>query len=95
MAAPGSLTNIAHELANSINAISSTVQLLERDLKTHRNNPQEVISAAITNLKNECSRMEIYLRYCVDSEANMIKLTNGSKQISLFLGIRERLESWF
>jgi nitrogen-specific signal transduction histidine kinase len=61
MAARGSITNIAHELANSINAISSTVQLLERDLKNNKNDLQEVISGAITNLKNECSRMEIYL----------------------------------
>jgi signal transduction histidine kinase len=55
------ITRIAHELANSINAISSTVQLLERDFKTHQDQSQESISAAITDLKNECSRMEIHL----------------------------------
>jgi signal transduction histidine kinase len=55
------ITRIAHELANSINSISSTVQLLERDLKSHQDQPQEFISAAIIILKNECSRMEIHL----------------------------------
>lgn len=60
--APSSITRIAHELANSINAISSTVQLLERDLKTQQNDPQELISGAMANLKNECSRMEIHLK---------------------------------
>ena len=59
--APSSITSIAHELANSINAISSTVQLLERDLKIQENHTQELISGAITNLKDQCSRLQIHL----------------------------------
>jgi nitrogen-specific signal transduction histidine kinase len=58
--ATSSVTNIAHELANSINAVFSAVQLLERDLKTEQNHAQELISGAITNLKDQCSRMHSF-----------------------------------
>ena len=59
--APSSIISIVHALANSINAISSTVQLLERDFKIQQNHPQELISGAITNLKDQCSRLQIHL----------------------------------
>jgi signal transduction histidine kinase len=51
--------NVAHDLANSMNVISNTVQLLERDLKNDPERPGQLIDQAITTLKNQCSLMEI------------------------------------
>jgi signal transduction histidine kinase len=58
---PSSINKIVHELANSANTISSTVQLLERDLKDQQGLPKELIRELITILKDECSRMEIQI----------------------------------
>jgi signal transduction histidine kinase len=52
-----SLVTCVHELANSLNAISMTVQLLEIDLK-EKVSSQELISELLIILKDECSRME-------------------------------------
>jgi signal transduction histidine kinase len=57
---PSRINKIAHELANSVNTISSTVQLLERDPKDEEL-PKELIRELITILKDECSRMEIQI----------------------------------
>jgi signal transduction histidine kinase len=57
---PSSITKIAHELANALNTISSTVQLLGNNLK----DGQDVVGLnpeLITILKDECSRMQIHL----------------------------------
>ena len=53
-----SINKIAHELANSVNTILSTVQLLERD-PNQQELPNELIRELITILKDSCSRMEI------------------------------------
>ena len=55
---PGTIGEIAHELANSLNNISSTVQLLEMDLKNHHGHCKELNRELIAGLKDECSRMK-------------------------------------
>ena len=57
---PSGINKIAHEFANSVNTISSTVQLLERDPKDEEL-PKELIRELMTILKDECSRMEIQI----------------------------------
>jgi signal transduction histidine kinase len=46
---------VAHDLANSINTVSSTIQLLERDLKNDQEHSLDLIGKVITTLKNQCS----------------------------------------
>jgi hypothetical protein len=50
-----------HDVANSMNTISSTVQLLERDLKNDPEHSLELIGKVIITLKYECSRIQIQL----------------------------------
>jgi signal transduction histidine kinase len=57
---PSSINKIAHEFANSVNTISSTVQLLARDPRDHEL-PKELLRELITILKDECSRMQIQI----------------------------------
>ena len=52
-----SLATNVHDLANSLNSISSTVQLLELILK-EKVSSQELISELLVIMKSECSRME-------------------------------------
>ena len=52
---------VAHDLANSINTVSSTIQLLERDLKNDQEHSLNLIGKVITTLKNQCRRMQIQL----------------------------------
>jgi hypothetical protein len=59
--ARSSLVGIVHELANSLNNICSTVQLLERDVN-QKAHSQGLIRELITTLKDECSRMESRLQ---------------------------------
>ena len=54
-----SIKKIAQEFANSVNTISSTVQLLERDPKDQPGPATELIRELLTILKDECSRMQI------------------------------------
>ena len=56
---PDIIRNIAHELANSLNSVSSTVQLLEADLKERQGDVEDLNAELITILKDECSRMKI------------------------------------
>jgi hypothetical protein len=56
-----SIGRILHDLANSINQISSTVQLLERDLKNNPEHSLDLIGKVITTLKHQCSQMQIPL----------------------------------
>jgi signal transduction histidine kinase len=56
-----SIGRISHDLANSINQISSTVQLLERDLKNNPERSLDLIGKVITTLKHQCSQMQIPL----------------------------------
>jgi signal transduction histidine kinase len=52
---------VAHDLANSINTVSSTIQLLERDLKNDQEHSLDLIGKVITTLKDQCRRMQIQL----------------------------------
>ncbi len=66
-----SIGMIATDLANSINTVSSTIQLLERDLKKPiKNTPLDLVGKAITALKNQCGQTQIQLENCVDSLIN-------------------------
>jgi light-regulated signal transduction histidine kinase (bacteriophytochrome) len=56
-----SIGRISHDLANSINQISNTVQLLEQDLKNNPEHSLDLIGKVITTLKNQCSQMQIQL----------------------------------
>src|SRR5688500_2131384 len=56
-----SIGRISHDLANSINQISNTVQLLERDLKKNPEHSLDLIGKVITTLKHQCSQMQIRL----------------------------------
>ena len=56
-----SIGRISHDLANSINQISNTVQLLERDLKNNPERSLDLIGKVITMLKHQCSQMQIPL----------------------------------
>jgi light-regulated signal transduction histidine kinase (bacteriophytochrome) len=56
-----SIGRISHDLANSINQISNTVQLLERDLKKNPEHSLDLIGKVITTLKHQCSQMQIPL----------------------------------
>ena len=55
-----SLATSVHDLANSLNAMSSTVQLLETILK-EKVSSQELISELLVIMNDECSRMETRL----------------------------------
>jgi hypothetical protein len=53
-----SIDKIAHDMANSLNNICSTVQLFQMDLKSHQGQCQELNRELITGLEDECSRMK-------------------------------------
>jgi hypothetical protein len=52
---------VAHDLANSISTVSSTIQLFEKDLKNNQEHSLDLIGTVITTLKNQCSQMQIQL----------------------------------
>jgi signal transduction histidine kinase len=55
---PSSLATNVHDLANSLNSISSTVQLLAEIILKETGSSQELISELLLIMNNECSRME-------------------------------------
>ena len=55
------IIKIAHELANSLNGISNAVQLIATNSQDQQKLPKELMLELLTNLKDECSRMEIQI----------------------------------
>lgn len=55
------IVEIVHELANSLNTICSTVQLLERDLKNLQKDPLRLTQETMAILNDECGRMQSQL----------------------------------
>jgi signal transduction histidine kinase len=75
-----SIGMIAHDLANSINTVSSTIQLLERDLKNDQEHSLDLIGKVITTLKNQCSQMQIQLEELRRLSANPDEPVRRSKK---------------
>jgi hypothetical protein len=55
---PGTVRNIAHDLANSLHNLCVTIHILEMDLKHHQGHCKELNRELLTALKNECRRMK-------------------------------------
>jgi arsenate reductase-like glutaredoxin family protein len=55
------IVEIVHELANSVNTICSTVQLLERDLKNLQKDPLRLTQETVAILNDQCGRMQSQL----------------------------------
>ena len=48
---------LAHEVGNPLNGISTTVQMIERDLSQRRDGVQSVVFSALADIRNEINRL--------------------------------------